>query len=494
MKKKIFYRPFKSLRRTFFVLILPIVSFITIILFLIIEMTDISNNKTFLFNKLDYQLETQSLILAYPMWNVNKERIGSILDLLIRDPDIVGISIFDENEILFSSKGIIENFTKSGLDLWLEQNPNSEINFAGLFKHILMALGFSNNKPGYYAGSSTLSFETDGYVQAIGTLYLILSDVNMNIQYYKHIIYILALCFTILIAISISISFSYQVIIDSPLKKLKNSIQKARKEQGEIIADENRNKLNELDYVNVIFDKLWKSKKILEEELIASKERFKKSIKRAPVPMIIINSDQDILHFNDKFVETYGYTINDISTAREWWKRAYPDEKYRRQIRTKWQKSVESAEKNDNEIDVLETDLTIKDQTIHRVELKMTILGDISIIAMNDITSRKQTEREKTVLQEQLNHRSKMDAIGQLAGGMSHDFNNVLSGIMSAAQLLQLPKRNLDEKSLKYVDMILKASLRATDLIEKLLIFGRKGKLVMTTLDLLSNQFRKYPS
>ena len=90
---------------------------------------------------------------------------------------------------------------------------------------------------------------------------------------------------------------------------------------------------------------------------------------------------------------------------------------------------------------------------------------------------------DEHVLQEQLNHRNKMDAIGQLAGGVAHDFNNMLAGIMSASQLLQSPKRNLDEKSLNYVNMILNASNRAANLTAKLLAFGRKGKIISTTID-----------
>ncbi|MDA3812523.1 MAG: hypothetical protein PF518_19570 [Spirochaetaceae bacterium] len=65
-----------------------------------------------------------------------------------------------------------------------------------------------------------------------------------------------------------------------------------------------------------------------------------------------------------------------------------------------------------------------------------------------------------------------MDAIGQLAGGIANEINNVLCGIMSATELLQLPQRNLDEKGLHYTDLILKTSTRAKDLVTKLLSFG----------------------
>lgn len=101
-----------------------------------------------------------------------------------------------------------------------------------------------------------------------------------------------------------------------------------------------------------------------------------------------------------------------------------------------------------------------------------------------DITEQKQIEKEKAELLEQLNHKNRMDAIGHLASGMAHDFNNILSGIMNAAQLLQMPKYKLDAKALEYVEMIITSSIRASDLISKLMIYGRKSQMMTTTIDM----------
>lgn len=53
---------------------------------------------------------------------------------------------------------------------------------------------------------------------------------------------------------------------------------------------------------------------------------------------------------------------------------------------------------------------------------------------------------EREELQERLNHKDRLDAIGQLAGGIAHDFNNMLAGIMGAAQLLQSSKKTWEKK------------------------------------------------
>ena len=69
-----------------------------------------------------------------------------------------------------------------------------------------------------------------------------------------------------------------------------------------------------------------------------------------------------------------------------------------------------------------------------------------------------------------------MESVGQLAGGVAHDFNNILSSIITAASLLKDPSRNLDEKSLNYVDMIMKSSSRAADLTSRLLSISWRGR------------------
>lgn len=119
------------------------------------------------------------------------------------------------------------------------------------------------------------------------------------------------------------------------------------------------------------------------------------------------------------------------------------------------------------------------------VELMLININKEQLIqfCLIDITDRKKAEVEKIKLEKQLFQSRKMDAIGQLAGGVAHDFNNMLAGIFAASELLKSPKRNLDEKSLSFVDLIIDASERAADLTAKLLEFGRKGNQEKKALD-----------
>ena len=92
-----------------------------------------------------------------------------------------------------------------------------------------------------------------------------------------------------------------------------------------------------------------------------------------------------------------------------------------------------------------------------------------------DITERRQ-------LEERLRHAQKMEAVGLLAGGVAHDFNNQLSGVMGFADLLRAQVGS-DQTLIRYADNILTGVHRATDLTAKLLAFARKGKYLSVPVD-----------
>ncbi len=109
------------------------------------------------------------------------------------------------------------------------------------------------------------------------------------------------------------------------------------------------------------------------------------------------------------------------------------------------------------------------------------ISGAMAILA--DVTQQKQAEEQRAHLQEQLRQSQKMEAVGRLAGGVAHDFNNLMTAISGYADLLQARARPGDDFS-RYADEILKAAHRASSLTRQLLAFSRRQVLQPRVLDL----------
>ncbi|MCP4657210.1 MAG: response regulator [bacterium] len=103
--------------------------------------------------------------------------------------------------------------------------------------------------------------------------------------------------------------------------------------------------------------------------------------------------------------------------------------------------------------------------------------------AIFDISERKRAEEERKQLQEQLHAAQKMEAIGQLAGGMAHDFNNFLTVIMGNAQMAQFALAE-GGKPQREVDGITAAAQQAAGVSNSLLTFCRKTPPHMVPLNL----------
>lgn len=102
---------------------------------------------------------------------------------------------------------------------------------------------------------------------------------------------------------------------------------------------------------------------------------------------------------------------------------------------------------------------------------------------MRDVTARKKAEEEKSVLEARLRHIQQIESIGRLAGGVAHDFNNMLGVILGHADLAMM---NMAPSQPLYSDLneIRKAAERSADLTRQLLAFARKQTVVPKVLDL----------
>ncbi len=213
-------------------------------------------------------------------------------------------------------------------------------------------------------------------------------------------------------------------------------------------------------------------KKVAESSLHKLQNYLSNIIDSMPSVLIGVNKTIKVTQWNKMAEETYGITAKDA--LGEYITSLIPSLQLESceiadSIKSKKiKKSTDTVTERSNET-------VFEDITVYPL---VTNGDEGAVIRIDNVT-------KKHILQEQLSQSSKMDAIGQLAGGVAHDFNNMLSGIVGAAQLLQLPLiENKDEEGLEFVGMILSAADRAADLTAKLLAFGRKNEESSASIDI----------
>jgi len=118
-----------------------------------------------------------------------------------------------------------------------------------------------------------------------------------------------------------------------------------------------------------------------------------------------------------------------------------------------------------------------KDGTVFPVEISTGVIryggSNVILAIVQDITQRKQADEEKAKLQGLLQQTQKLEAIGTLAGGVAHDMNNILAGIMMSAEFLDLELRRAGS-SPQEVGEILGLCRRGREMTRQLLLFARK--------------------
>ena len=208
-----------------------------------------------------------------------------------------------------------------------------------------------------------------------------------------------------------------------------------------------------------------------EKDLKRAQTFISNIINSMPSILISVDSNLDIVQWNDKAIEFTGISQEkakgkDLLSVFPLLKAELP-----RIHHSIAEKIIERETKKSTTIDK-EThffDITIFPLSVDGVS------G--AVIRIDDVT--KQFELEK-----QLNQSQKMDAIGQLAGGVAHDFNNMLGGILGAAELLETQFSN-NEKAKGFINLIKSASNRAADLTKNLLTFSRKNQGIKSSADVL---------
>jgi PAS domain S-box-containing protein len=209
-------------------------------------------------------------------------------------------------------------------------------------------------------------------------------------------------------------------------------------------------------------------RKEAEKALLESEEQLRTILEHIPVGVFVNDHKGNFRLVNDIGCKMTGYTreellsmnIKDIDPVE------YTDQ----------QKEMVGRHFEIKGSYVFESVNTRKDGTPYPVEIHLTTItlnGESLLLSLAlDITDRKQTEETRRMVDEQRSRSKKMESLGLMAGGVAHDLNNVLSGIVSYPELIlmDLPQ----ESSLrKPVETIHESGQRAVAIVQDLLTVAR---------------------
>jgi len=212
-----------------------------------------------------------------------------------------------------------------------------------------------------------------------------------------------------------------------------------------------------------------------------SEERFRSVFESSPLGKALTAPDGRLKEINQSFADMLGYAIEELQ-QRNFGEFTHPDDQ---EISRSTIRDLLAGEGTSRRF---EKRFLHRDGHVVWAEVTTALLRDHQgtplhfITSVTDITGRKQNEAERERLQAQLNQAQKMEAVGLLAGGVAHDFNNMLGVILGRVQIAQRMIGPDHPVSVQLVE-IQKAGDRSVELTRQLLAFARKQTIVPRVLD-----------
>ena len=222
-------------------------------------------------------------------------------------------------------------------------------------------------------------------------------------------------------------------------------------------------------------------RKRAKEALRKSEEYFRLMFTNAPVPYQSLDEHGNFLDVNQTFMNLLGYTKEEL-IGKNFGDFLCPD--YVDHFKTNFPKFKAVGEILGIEFEMLKKDGAIIIVNFHgKIQRNDNGRFQRTHCIFQDVTAQKRAEEESEKLQEQLNQALKIEAIGTLAGGIAHNFNNILMGIQGRASLMMLDK-NTSDPDYEHLKGIKEYIKNAVELTRDLLGFARGGKYEAKPIDL----------
>jgi PAS domain S-box-containing protein len=188
-------------------------------------------------------------------------------------------------------------------------------------------------------------------------------------------------------------------------------------------------------------------------------------------------------YMNRQFEKIYGWPKEDLTSIDSFFENVYPDPVYRKSIRARIMEDISTGDPDRMFWENIE--VTGKDGLRRIVSARNIPLieQNIMISTVQDETPRIRAEQAHEKLREQYIQAQKMESVGRLAGGVAHDYNNMLSVILGNTEMAM---EKVPVHDPLYFDLmeILRAARRSADITRQLLAFARKQTIDPKVIDL----------
>ncbi|OFX26527.1 MAG: hypothetical protein A2041_09495 [Bacteroidetes bacterium GWA2_31_9b] len=218
---------------------------------------------------------------------------------------------------------------------------------------------------------------------------------------------------------------------------------------------------------------------ISKSELEESEMKLRRIIELSPLPIAISDLNNVNLVLNNQFIETFGYTLEDIPTINEWYIRAYPDIEYRENHISLWKNQMALLIKNKKVIEALESIVVCKNGDKKAIQIKASIIGENQVAIFNDLTKIRHLEEdisfriimEEEIMRAKVAAESANKAKSEFIASMSHEIRTPMNAILGYAEVLS---NELKEPiQMDYVKSIQSSGKTLLSLINDILDFSR---------------------
>ncbi|GEM_PF-1187727 len=234
------------------------------------------------------------------------------------------------------------------------------------------------------------------------------------------------------------------------------------------------------------------SRKAVEEALQHSEEKFRSLIEQATAGFVLVNETGKVMEWNTAQERIWELAKEEVMGKPFWeihFSRGLDADRdieqmdsFRRSLLQGLKTGMSSIFNKNFETVIQKIDGSKR--WLNQVMFPIHVGNGFRVaVISHDVTEQKTVEIENFHLNEQLRQSEQLQAIGQLAGGVAHDFNNQLMGILGYSDLIENGVESIDEAK-DYARKIALAAKRSADLTAKLLAFAHKGDYLSITVDM----------